>query len=149
MTRLLFLSDSYVQLNTPGRISAMERYDDARYRTLRQYHTTPHNALTIVILSSRYGVITPDKLISSYTPSLSYESVDATHKVLLKQWNELRAILPLSTTTDLFVGCVDVYIYALRRLYIAINLIPNVSNLTYASGGLGQQTQQLYDWLYS
>jgi hypothetical protein len=149
MTRLLFLSDSRTQLDTPGRLPAIERYDDARYRTLRQYHATPHNALTIVILSSRYGVITPDKPIPYYTPSLSYESVDATHKVLLKQWNELRATLPLATTTDLFIGCVDVYMYALRRLYIAINLIPNVRNLTYASGGIGQQTQQLYDWLYS
>lgn len=147
MPKLLLISDSDVQTADGGKIPAIERFDDARYRVLREYVARPDVQLGIIIVSTKYGLIGRDKLIGTYRKAWTYDEVDRVLPALSKQWAEFRQGAAMKEATDLMIGCLDEHLYALRRLYLAIQYVPHMEQLHYVSGGRGQQAQQIADWL--
>lgn len=149
MTKLLFISDSERQRLGDNKLPAIARFDDERYKILREGMQVVQH-LQVVIISTKYGVIEPSREISAYRPAkFDPEAVDRYYPVLARQWTALRRTLPIMGMDDLMIAAVDGYRYALQRLYVAIDIIPKMRNVIYGLDNRGQQAQQLKDWLYS
>lgn len=144
--KLLFISDSHQQWSK-GPVPAIRLFHDERYVAVRQYlrsklETTQPPDLRIVIISAKYGFMSPSKEVTGYSSGLTYDRVDQMYNGLKKQW--LRGMDKWFTddVDDMLIAATGPHLYALQRMEIAINQIPSISKVQYMV-----TYPQVGDWL--
>lgn len=144
--RLLFISDSHQQWSK-GPVQAIRLFHDERYVAVRQYlrnraeQSEPSN-LRVVIVSAKYGFISPRKEISGYSNGLTYDRVDQMFRGLQRQWLAGLDKWFTDDIDDLFLATTGPHLYALQRMEIAINQIPFIRRVQYMT-----TFPQVGDWL--
>jgi hypothetical protein len=85
MNRLLIVACSERKNPAKEKLPAIDRYDGPVFRVLRKYlRERPEDALTVLVLSAKYGLIAADREIADYDCRLSAESAERLRPQVLK-----------------------------------------------------------------
>jgi hypothetical protein len=140
--RLVILSCSATKRHDAGLLPANQRYDGPAHRTLRKALTiiTADQRPAVLILSGKYGLITPTTQIPDYDQQLTTAQA-------LGLRDQVRAALDQHLLTrrydETFLNLGAVYQTALPVDSLGVRL----GQLCYASGGIGTRLGQLKRWL--
>lgn len=143
MRRLLILSCSDRKRSDKNKLPAWERYDGVSFRLLKKLereHSFPKN-LDVVILSAKYGLLSPDAPIANYnlkmTASRARQLAPSVSK-RLDEWLRRRKY------ADVFVNLGKAYLSALALSEELPKRSPS-----YAQGGIGRKMKQMKEWILS
>jgi hypothetical protein len=140
---LLFITCSQRKIKGLGQGRAWDIYDGALYRVLKKLfrlHPEVEQAVNVLIMSAKYGIIRPYEVISTYDEILT--------PAILHQrgafWAEqLRTVTEACQVPAVFVNLGRAYLRAL----------PNLANtfrgahIQWARGGIGQRCSQTRRWV--
>ena len=141
--RLVILACSATKRHDAGLLPALSRYDGPAYRTLRkaQAAIAPAHRPDVLILSGKYGLITPTTPIPDYDQQLTTAQA-------LSLRDKVRAALADHLLTrrydETFISMGAVYQTALPVDSLGVRL----GQLCFARGGIGVRLGQLKRWLY-
>ena len=142
MVRLLILACSQRKTPAKGHLRAIDRYDGPAFRVLRKYlRETADGALSVLILSAKYGLIESERAIPCYDQRLS----DASAAKLRPQVREAaRRVLGSRQWQAVGLCAGKEYRSVLGGLD---ELLPAGIRLDLLAGGLGKRLASLRDWL--
>jgi hypothetical protein len=141
--RLLILSCSMRKIDTDSPVSAWDLYDGVSFRLLKrmQKHGEFPNDVDILIVSARYGLISPSQKIVSYNQKM-------TAKIACQQARDncliLLDILSKKQYRAIFVNLGSAYLQALQPIDSWLD--KNIS-IILAEGKIGQKLQKMKYWL--
>jgi hypothetical protein len=142
MNRLLILACSQRKNPAKGVLPAIERYDGPAFRVLRKYlREEGGEALSILILSAKYGLIPADREIPDYDCRLSKASAEQLRPQVLET-----ARYALQSLYFRAVG-----ICAGKDYRVALagfgDFMPGGVRVDFIEGGLGARLSALRNWL--
>ena len=144
---LLIISCSQRKVQTPEFLSAMDRYDGPTYRCLRKFREAQDgkfpNNLRILIISAKYGLLTPESEIEDYDLEMTAERAEEIrHEVKLDVYHCLYFYeIAYGGMHQVFINLGKTY----RRILDGFHW-GSISTME-ASGGIGVRTQQMKAWL--
>ena len=142
LSTLIVISCSARKLRSPrAPIPAIERYDGVFYRLLRKARRDGHlsSSITLVILSAKYGVLSPQTLISSYDQQMIQSRLAVLRPGVQRR---LKQILRQKRFDRVYIN--------LGRAYAPLIAgIDDIDNGIWASGGIGMRAQILKKWLHA
>lgn len=142
MSRLLIIACSEKKLPAKGQLPAIERYDGPAFRVLRKYlREMAPPALTVLILSARYGLIPSDRPIPDYDCRISPGSA---RKMRARVLETLRDALSGQRWNAVGICAGHDYRAALDGLS---ELLPAGARIDVLAGGLGPRLTALRNWL--
>jgi len=122
---------------TVSKAPALELYDGPFYRVLRKNMLTN---LDVLILSAKYGLISPNNIIYSYDQKMTVERAkELSTKINMR----LSKILKENQYKEIFINLGKTYALALAR---SGGLLNNYT-VYWASGQMGERSHQLKRWL--
>lgn len=142
--RLLLLSCSKAKRQSTGKVAALDLYDGPSFRVLRRFLSTAEckTNLDVIILSARYGFITPQKRIAAYDVRMAPGGGPTP--------NKLRAQLSAFTTgkyySEVFLNLGADYLSRLPDLETVLEGSPAI--LT-AQGRIGEKLHGMKQWLFN
>ncbi len=140
--RLLVLACSRRKRPEPHPLPAIERYDGPAYRVLRRYlHAAAARPLETHIISAEYGLLPSDHKIPTYDRIMTADRARQLRPEVLSRLSKLAID---GSYKELFICMGSAYLLAIDGLN---RLIPPSLIVNVASGALGRQLGQLYDWL--
>ena len=140
---LLIISCSRRKRSDCGLLSALDRYDGSVFRLLRRFlklHSPTH--LDILILSAKYGLITPEFAIANYDRQMTKTRAKALQSQVA---GKLTAVLRSRSYQQIFLCLGKTYLQALEGCDAIAN--PEIK-VQMARGGMGEKLAELYRWLY-
>jgi hypothetical protein len=139
---LLILSCSQRKASETGRVPAIDRYDGPVFRVLRRYlREGSPGALTVLILSAKYGLIESSRRIPTYDCRMSpVRARELRPRVLAA----LRGLLASRYWDEIGVCTGKHYRSALDGF---LPLLPEGSQVDFLSGGQGPRLTRLRAWL--
>jgi hypothetical protein len=142
MTRLLIIACSARKHLAKGRLPAIGRYDGPAFRVLRKYlREAERPALTVLILSAKYGLLPAGKMIPNYDSRISATTA---RRIQTRVLATLLAVL--NSQQWRVIGVCAGRPYQAALVGISELLPPGVS-LNCLSGGLGPRLTALKKWL--
>ncbi len=143
MTRLLIISCSERKEPGTGPLPAIDRYDGPAFRVLRKYlREVKPEALIVLILSAKYGLIVADRRIEDYDCRLTASSAARLRPKVLKV---VKNVLDSGEWSSVGVCASKVYHIALDGLS---GMVPVGARLDLIEGGQGPRLTNLRAWLY-
>ena len=142
--RLLILSCSERKNTAQGHLPAIERYNGPLFYVLRRFlRECPRKAeqLDAFILSARYGLIRADYQIDFYDQKMNLSRVVELQPQIKTTFSD---ILRKNYASICFV-LGKTYQKAFETLQ---NLIPSLTEVVIADGGIGKKQTQLKKWLW-
>ncbi|HTU19344.1 MAG TPA: hypothetical protein VMG10_14885 [Gemmataceae bacterium] len=142
MDRLLILSCSQRKAPATGRVPAIDRYDGPVFRVLRNYlREGSPEALTVLIVSAKYGLIESNRRIPVYE-----------HRMSAARAKELRPQVLAAAPRLLASRCwQEVGVCAGKYYRSALDgflpLLPHGSQVVFIGGGQGPRLTRLHAWL--
>jgi hypothetical protein len=141
--RLLILACSQRKTSGKGQLPAINRYDGPAFRVLRKFlRENPDPALTVLILSAKYGLIESERKIPFYdcrlfrttTARLQRQVLGTARNILRSQPWQAVGICAGKNYRSALVGFAEE--------------IPEGIRLDVLEGGLGRRLTALRDWLH-
>lgn len=141
MKRLLILSCSQRKRFSPELMPAIERYDGPAFRLVRGFLKQQPSKIDILILSSFFGLIRPNKHIPHYDNFLSKQRACEIQPQVARSLQRICATKAMSPPLFLCMG----------KTYrdIVLESVPKHAPVQYARGSIGMQLVALHAWLYS
>jgi hypothetical protein len=140
--RLLILSCSQRKAKTRGRVPAIDRYDGPAFRVLRKYvREGSSQALTVLILSAKYGLIESSRKIPTYDCRMSAGRAQELRPHVLAA---LRGFLASRRWQEIGVCAGKHYRRALDGF---LPLLPTGRPVDFIDGGQGPRLTRLHMWL--
>jgi hypothetical protein len=140
--RLLILSCSQRKTSATGRVPAIDRYDGPVFRVLRNsLREGLPGALTVLIVSAKYGLIESSRRIPTYDFRMSAARAKELRPRVLAA---LRRFLTSKQWQDVGVCAGKHYRSALDGF---LSLLPEGSQVVFLGGGLGPRLARLCAWL--
>jgi hypothetical protein len=115
-------------------VRAIDLYDGTIHRIVKKYRI-PN--LDIYIISSKFGLISPDKVISIYDDKMDKEKA-LKHKPVITE--KLKKILE-NKYDEIFINLGKIYMLSIDK-----DILKN-EKVIYAEGGIGYKAQQTKRWL--
>ena len=143
--RLLILSCSQRKRSDETPLPAIERYNGPLFKILRKFvREQPSKAyeLDVLILSTKYGLIPDDTLISNYDHRMTHVRAEELRPQILEK---LEQKLSGGKYQRLLITMGENYLMALNGYE---KLIPDNLQVTISSGSYGRQQVKFYEWLY-
>lgn len=140
---LLIVSCSQRKRSDPGLLPAIERYDGVNFRVLakaRREGYWPEN-LDLLILSAKYGLLTPDAPIEDYDRQMTKHRAS---RLQVQVGSDLDQQLRGSSYREVFINLGKPYLITLEASEELDKLRGRVS---YATGGIGKKMAQMKKWL--
>lgn len=146
MKRCLIIGCSQTKINTPGDISAIERYDGPAFRVLRRFLATGsplHQAdqLDVFVLSAEYGLIEGKKEVPVYDRRMTQQRAEEIHTEVLNIFKQQIADQPY---TELFLSMGKTYLSALDGFE---ELLSPTTNVIVSRKTAGRKLTELKAWL--
>jgi len=140
--RLLILSCSQRKVPSKGRLPAIDRYDGPAFRVLRKYlRETRSGALTVLIVSAKYGLIEAAQPIPDYDCRMSAALAEQLHAQILEAGTH---VLGSEHWQEVGVCVGKQYSAALGGL---LECVPGGARVDVIGGGLGRRLTALRGWL--
>jgi hypothetical protein len=140
--RLLILSCSQRKTTATGRVPAIDRYDGPVFRVLRNYlREVPSQALTVLIVSAKYGLIESNRRIPAYDCRMSAARAK---ELRLHMLAAARRLLASRRWQEVGVCAGKHYRGALDGL---LPLLPHGTPVVFIGGGQGLRLTRLRAWL--
>ncbi|MCS7242945.1 DUF6884 domain-containing protein [Candidatus Caldatribacterium sp.] len=141
--RLLIMSCSSRKHKVVGTVRAWDLYDGVAFRLVKKLQREgkfPED-VDILILSARYGLISPTEEIEFYDQQMTHTTAceQVQHNVLT-----LQHILSVRNYREVFMVAGSTYLEALRPFAA---WVPVGVKVTVASGGIGEKLQKMKRWL--
>lgn len=141
--RLLILACSQRKIAGKGHLPAIDRYDGPAFRVLRKFlRENPDSALTVLILSAKYGLIESERKIPFYDCRLSRTTTAGLQRQVVGTARNILRSHPWQT-----VGICAGKNYRSALLGFAEE-IPAGIRLDVIEGGLGRRLTALRNWLH-
>lgn len=140
--RLLFLSCSKAKRQLSGKVAALNLYDGPAFRVLRKYYSISGDldALDVIILSARYGFISPLKLITTYDQRLGSKGGPSPAKLR----SQLAEVTIGRCYSEVFINLGVDYLSRLPDLETVLDGSPTIIR---AHGRIGERLHELKKWL--
>jgi hypothetical protein len=140
--RLLILSCSQRKASATGRVPAIDRYDGPVFRVLRRYlREGSPGALTVLIISAKYGLIESNHMIPTYDCRMSAARAKELRPHVLAA---LRRHLASRYWHEVGVCAGKHYRSALEGF---LPLLSEGSQVVFLGGGQGPRLTRLRAWL--
>jgi hypothetical protein len=140
--RLLILSCSQRKATATGRLAAVNRYDGPVFRVLRNYlREASPEALTVLIVSAKYGLIESNRRIPWYDYPMSAARAKELRPHVLAA---ARRLLPMRRWQEVAVCAGKQYRSALDGFS---SLLQKGSLVVFINGGQGPRLTRLREWL--
>ena len=141
--RLLILSCSKAKSSNGGRIPALARYDGPAFRVLRRFISVSgdYTTVDILILSARYGFISPRKQIASYDQPMGLGGGPPAAKLL----SQLTARTAGKRYAKVFINLGADY---LSRLPDLPSILAGNPVIVLAEGRIGKRLHDMKAWLF-
>lgn len=126
-----------------GRVPALALYDGPFYRIIRKMFRERGKSdfLDIMILSAKYGLITPEKLINYYECPMTRDMAKRLNGELT---DKLSSIVKSGNYEEIFLNLGKLYCEAVRGWE---NFTETRAKIIYAEGGIGKRARQMRKWL--
>lgn len=152
MRRLLMISSSTAIRPNPGLIPALDRYDGPVYRLLRAHRDEGHRLPIILILSASYGLISGKHPIPADQSDERLTGSKARRAVHDRARDELRRAWWTAQDRYMVAGKLHTEVFLALAPRFEPDISPHLSEpvepvYTAAHGPMGEQLQQLKDWL--
>lgn len=141
---LLILACSARKKNLSGKVHAWDLYDGVMYRVVKKLERErkmPRN-VEIIILSAKYGLLTPYDLIELYDQRMDKKRARDLQEIC-RAW--MRSWLSGKAYTEVYLSMGRNYQLALQPFD---KWLPEGATLIIPSGGVGMMLQQLKEWLW-
>ena len=139
----MILSCSNAKKKSKGSLPAIERYDGINYRIIKKLQREGNFPadLDVVIISAKYGFLTPDIPIEYYDQKMTKErALELQSKVSSK----LNEFLQNNGYSEIFVNLGKKYKLALNGFY---ETVPQNTKIIDAEGGIGQKASRMKKWI--
>ena len=143
MKNLLLISCSQRKVETPAEIPAIDRYDGPVYRCLRKFVREgrfPEDDIGVLIVSAKYGLITPQTCIENYDQRMTSERAQ---DLLIGVQKGIEWYMhPTQGWHDqVFINLGKLYMETLEGFNWGLH------STLEASGGIGQRTSHMKHWI--
>ncbi len=141
--KMIIISCSKTKHPSLKKAQAIKIYDGIMFKILRKHLWSFSNrdGFDIFIISSKYGLIEPTKVISPYDEKLSLENVETFIDQIRGQFHK---ILQNKDYSDVFINVGSTYLKAIHPI---LSTLPNDINIEIAKGKIGQKQQLLKQWI--
>jgi hypothetical protein len=144
MTRAVILSCSQRKNDCPALLPAIERYDGPLFRVLRRHaKQAPSDTLRVLIVSSEFGLIASDTLITRYDRVMTDDRALVLRSQLPAVFRIAASAEPLN---EVFVSLSGPYLKALEPCW---DSLPADISISFAQGSIGGRASQMTRWLES
>jgi cytoplasmic iron level regulating protein YaaA (DUF328/UPF0246 family) len=138
--KLLIISCSAAKRRRPAaRTPAIERYDGVFFKVLRKALRQGHPRwpIAILIISAKYGLITPDTLIPNYDIEMNARQAE---KLASSIRAKLQQIISHTKPREILINLGQTYAKTIRDL-------PELQNASWVAGPIGKRASILKAWL--
>jgi len=145
MQKLLIISCSNAKLKDIKPIPAMELYDGINYKVIKKLKREgkfPKN-LDVIIISAKYGFLEPDDLIEYYNQKMNKKRALELHDDILQKF---KVFLQDKSYNEVLVNLGTEYVMAIEGFE---KLFDKNTKIAYTTGGIGQKTSEMKDWILS
>jgi len=142
--RILLLSCCQQKRSDPGLLPALQRYDGPAFKVARKFlreHPQEAQSLSILILSSQFGLIPSSQLLPYYDQRMTLERA---HQLRPEALSELTHQIQREQARKLFIHAGKAYLAALDGYN---KVIPTSLEAAIAQGTPGGRLSQLTKWL--
>jgi hypothetical protein len=141
--RLLILSCSKAKRRVNGRVAALNLYDGPAFRVLRRFFLISDDVtnLDVLILSARYGFISPEKPIATYDQRMRSDDEWTTAKLR----SQFTAMTVEKNYSEVFINLGLDY---LSRLPDVASILHGRPVIHTAQGRIGEKLHDMKEWLF-
>lgn len=138
--KLLIISCSAAKCTSPpAKMPAIERYDGVFFKVLRKAlrDTDQRTPMVLLIISAKYGLITPDTLIANYDTKINpRQAAKLGHQIR----QGVKLAIRRNKPRNILVNLGKSYEAIIREL-------PELQNAVWAKGPIGKRAATLKSWL--